>query len=170
MTAIIRAFVSMCLLRMTPQQLPASLPLLATVLLVDLVISPFAMQYTYAPALAVMVVIAGLIFLATFLNLALSLKGLRARFVQTLTAIEGTDIVITLVAWPPSQWFYSLKQAGASTLVPALLLFFLMIWNVVIISHILRHALSTSMPAATTLALGYVILSTYIIAALFPAG
>jgi hypothetical protein len=128
------------------------------------------MQYTYRLPLAVMVVITDLLFLATFLNLALSMKKLRVRFVQTLTAIEGTDIVMTLVAWLPSHWFYSLKQAGESTLLPALLLFFLMIWNVVIISYILRHALSTSMPAATTLALGYVILSTYIISALFPVG
>jgi hypothetical protein len=170
MTAIIRAFVSMCLLRMAPQQLPASVPLLGTVLAIDLVLSPFAMQYTYALPVAVMVVITDLVFLATFLNLALSLKRLRGRLVQTLTAIEGTDIVIMLVAWLPSHWFYSLKQAGASTLLPALLLFFLMIWNVVVISHILRHALSTSMPAATTLALGYVILSAYIVSALFPVG
>jgi hypothetical protein len=115
-----------------------------------------------------MVTLTELVFLATFINVVLTLKNLRARFVQTLTAIEGVDVLIMLLSWLPTHWFYSLKQAGAPTVLPALMLFFLMIWNVVIIGHILRHALSTVMPVAIMLSLGYVILSTYIIAALFP--
>ena len=81
---------------------------------------------------------------------------LSGRFVQTLTALAGSGAIMTVIALPLVIWqsFVGVTDANAPTM-PSWLLMIWMIWNVVVVGHILRHALSTVLPLGIGLAAVY---------------
>lgn len=94
------------------------------------------------------------------------LMGYAARIVQTLVALLGTDIIITLLATP-----VVLAKNNASELSGyfEIILLLLIIWSLVIMAHILRHALSVTFLLAGLFAFGYFILSIKLVNFLLPA-
>ncbi|MCO6441017.1 MAG: hypothetical protein J5I81_08025 [Nitrococcus mobilis] len=108
---------------------------------------------------AVPTLLVGLLFTLGFIYGILAFRGLQIRFVQTASAIFGTDAIITLISLPvlaatstgPAQDAYILfAMAGLG------------IWNLLVMGHILRHALSLPLPGGILVALGYIFGSLFI--------
>ena len=85
------------------------------------------------------------------------------RFVQSATALFGADTVITLAALPLLHTIGPEPEAISPLAGIAYLL--LLGWNVAVVAHVLRHALSTSRGPALMWAGAY-ILGTFIVASL----
>jgi hypothetical protein len=106
--------------------------------------------------------------LVVFIQLLLFLLQRGGRILQTLTAMAGSGTLLGLVALPLVLWGQpSQAEAQASgMLLYAWLL--LLVWNLLVAGHILRHALSTSLGIGIGVALLYALFSMQLVAVLFP--
>ncbi|MDD1649776.1 MAG: hypothetical protein LUO80_05210 [Methylococcaceae bacterium] len=162
---LVKRFVDICLFRNGPQDLPASRFLLGLVIVLNVLVSVFLagleadlpqamLQSLLAPAL-----------LAIFLFGLLKFSKHSNRYTQTLTAGIGGDALITVLAIPLVLISLAIPDARAYM---GLLLFALMLWEMAVIGHIIRHAMEIPYMAGLGLALAYTALSYRIMMALFP--
>ena len=134
--AIIHPFLQIALLRRPPQELPCSTLLLGLVLTLHLLLGLGLYLFKYHFLTACLAAIAGTVILSTLSYSLLYMNGVKQRFVQTLSALAGTDILIGLISIP-------IITLGASG--PASLLYLLILaWNLTVATHILRHALAVT--------------------------
>jgi len=162
---LIRLFLDIGLLRKGPQDGPASILLLAFTVSANLAVGTGLafLEADGAEALAQSLV--GVLLLAGFLWVTLNFTGKAPRLLKTATAAFGCDTLISLVAIPILLW--ARLTPGAPGMAGMLLLV-LMLWQMTVIGHILRHALSVSFLAGLGLALGYTVVSYRIMTTLFP--
>jgi hypothetical protein len=168
MSRLILIWFDICLLRAGPQDLPASRELLglamASYTLVSFLLSLPAYPLAAAGQLALMD--AGL--LTVFAAIVLYLTGKMARLTQTLTALSGTGTLLGLFALPVIQLLASGEESGQPSLLAGMLWLLLFGWNLIVVSHIMRHALSVNLPVAIGIAMLYTVVAMQIINALFP--
>jgi len=168
MNPLLKIFVDLCLLRSAPQDLPASLWLLkltvAANLLASLVLS-LGMQLDFVLTLAQgaleIALLLGLIWLV--LNLTSHLE----RFVQTATAAMGCSALLGLAAIPVVSLAGSDNEDLA--LLAGLSMLALLIWSIVVLGHVLRHALEIRHGQGVMLATAYTFGSYALLGLLFPA-
>ena len=168
MKAIVRTCWEICLLKRGPQVFPRSPALLAVMLciyvLMDMVQS--LAQKTHGPSMLLQAALDTALF-AVFCVLVLSARGLRGRFNQTFVALLGTSILIMMVQTP-----FILVSVHSGTAVPAYVaswaVVLLMAWGVIVIGHILRHAVNMPFMAGILVACLYVIANQLIFSGLFP--
>ena len=168
MLGIIRYWVAICLLRANPQDLPASGVVLVLSLSCYALISLLVSLGSYGPGDAVQLVLLDLGLLSVFVLALLYLQGKAVRIYQTLSALAGAGCLLGALALP-LVWF--LQPGQSSEQVPrvlSLIWLFLLIWNLLVMAHIMRHALSTSLFVGLGVSLLYALLSMQIIVALFP--
>ena len=164
--AFVRPFVEISLLRLRPQDLPASSRLLAVV----------ALSYTACTAIAhaallspIDAVIGGVVDALLLCGLTLSLLALSRRWsraVQTLTALVGAGTVTTMVAIPFLGWRVNVMRAGEAAGIELAFIAIIVIWNLAVIAHVLRHALSTSFLGATVIAVVMYLVSSQVLGAM----
>ena len=164
---LIRLFLDIALFGKGPQDLPESRLLLFLVVLANLAvgIALSAMQSGWVEGALQSAV--GVALLAAFLGTALYLSSKLPRFLQSATAALGCDTLIGAIAVPLLVWIRLVPEGAGVASLP---LMFLMLWQVAMIGHILRHALSITFIAGFGLALAYTIVSYRIIMVLFPQG
>ena len=168
MYALLNPFVQIALLRYKPQDLPASNLLLKLALSAHVVLG--VLMFTYRLALP-QALLAGAV--STLLMCALTASLLfanrrAARIVQTLTAMAGSDVVVGIAALPVTSWLQGPLDGAAAGGLAGLLFLLLVAWNLIVAGHVLRHALSSSLPLGVVLALVLYILSVNVIHAMFP--
>lgn len=167
MSGLFRAFVALCLLRIGPQELPASRFLLALTLAVYAATS-FALASLLVPMdRAISLVMVDIALLGGLTALVLWIRNYMARFVQTLTALSGAGAVFGLVSFPPLLWQARLDTGPSVPTLPGLLLLAVSVWSIVVIGHVLRHALSTVLGAGVLLAGVYSYISWQVMRILF---
>ena len=106
--------------------------------------------------------------LVVFIQSLLLLLQRNARILQTLTAMAGSGCLLGLIALPLVLWG---QPSEAEEQVSGLLLYawlLLLVWNLLVAGHILRHALSTSLAIGIGVALLYALFSMQLVAVLFP--
>ncbi len=134
--AILNPFLQIALLRRPPQELPCSGVLLGLVLAGHLLLGLVLYLFQYPVLNALIAAATGTVMLSALSYSLLYMNGVRNRFIQTLSALAGTDILIGLISIP-------VITLGASG--PASLLYLLILaWNLTVAGHILRHALSVT--------------------------
>ncbi|MDN5848905.1 MAG: hypothetical protein L0H63_04600 [Nitrococcus sp.] len=158
-TTIARQMFDICLLRCAPQHLPYSWELLGLTLIVSVGLAYPAMQVLEPTPNPLSKLLVGLLFTLGLTYGILAIRGLKVRFVQTASALFGTDAIITLVAFPV---LYAADAASAQDTFARLALTGLGIWNLLVMGHILRHALSLPLPGGILVALGYVFGSLWV--------
>ncbi len=167
MSRLILFWFDICLLRAGPQDLPASRELLglsmASYTLASFLLSLPGYSLVAAGQLALMDASLVVVFAATVLYFT----GKMARLTQTLTALFGTGTLLGLIALPVIQLLAS-GQAGQPSLLAGMLWLLLFGWNLLVVAHIMRHALSVNFPAATGIAILYTLVAMQIINMLFP--
>jgi len=149
-------FWDICAIKAAPQDLPASSFLLGLALSGYLVTGAVVAAFQWPLSQAILAAFLDTIFLTVLSRVLLWARMLSGRFVQTLTALAGSGAVMTVIALPLVMWqgFVGVTDANVPTL-PSWLLMIWMIWNVVVVGHILRHALSTVLPLGIGLAAVY---------------
>lgn len=168
MKAIVRTCWQICLLRQGPQVFPRSWMLFVILLLVymaaDVVL--FVAQGLRGRMLLPELLLDTALLLAFFALVLLIWQKLE-RFNQTLSALLGTSTIIMLVAVPLSL-LATLLPASTGTQVVGVLLWVVLAWNVLVMGHILRHALNTWLTLGIIIAGTYVVLNLVMFSMLFP--
>ena len=156
MIQLIKVFWDICAVKAAPQDLPTSSFLLGLALLAYLVTGAVVAAFQWPLSQAILAAFLDTVFLTVLSRVLLWARMLSGRFVQTLTALAGSGAIMTVIALPLVIWqsFVGVTDANAPTM-PSWLLMIWMIWNVVVVGHILRHALSTVLPLGIGLAAVY---------------
>lgn len=171
MLALIQFFVDLCLLRRKPQDLPASPVLFAAVLAVA-VLGGLLLSVTAGSGVvgALAQSLLDLLLLLGVLHLALKALDKQARYLQTATALLGADAVIGFVALVPVGLAAPAAGAGAEPgaelLLAGLMFLALVAWSVLVVGHILRHALDLSLAQGIVIAVAFDVFSFVVISSL----
>lgn len=163
MVRLLNTFVDICLLRVGPQQLPASISLLVATLAAYVMVG-IVLARPLLPGLDPRLFAAiDTLLLLGFIWFALSFKGYYRRFIQTATAFAGTNVLLNAIAWLLLSWQARLAAQGVANELPALLLLAHLVWHVAVISNIVRHALSVSLAWGWGISLLYLFVYTLLI-------
>jgi len=165
---LVRLFAAICLLRAAPQDLPASRILLGVTLGLYLLFTWLLAIPAYGQARAVWLALLDTALLVAFIQVLLFLLARGPRILQTLTAMAGSGSLLGLLALPLVLWGQpsQMEEQVSGLLLYAWLL--LLVWNLLVAGHILRHALSTSLGIGVGVALLYALFSMQLVATLFP--
>lgn len=167
MLVIINFFIELAFLRRAPQELPASSVLFGVVLaaaafsgLLLAMTAGVGVGSGLAQSLLDLALMLGALYAA------LRLLALRPRFLQTATALLGTDTLITLLAQLPVGLARP-ENAESGLLALAGLLFLLLVaWSVLVSGHILRHAFGITLLQGAAIAIGFDLLSFVVVSGL----
>jgi hypothetical protein len=168
MTKLIHLFWEICLLRAGPQSLPTSYSLLGLALGAYLAVAVLV-AHAVLPDMGQAVMAAAV---DTFLLIALSRAVLWARMLgnrwpQTLSALAGTGCFFELILLPINLWQQQLGAVEPSFGLPLVLVLTVLVWNVAVMGHILRHSLTTSLFNGTLLAVVYMYVTISVFRSLF---
>jgi hypothetical protein len=147
------------LLRRGPEDLPASPRQLQEMILLNALSGIVVLSTRYQASLALSLMVLDLVMSLGFTWLLLRALNRRPRFLQTATAVCGVDILYGLLLWPLllSSTGENAGQGGSS-LVPLLQLF-MFAWELLVIAHIFRRAIESSMSSAIALSFALFIIS-----------
>jgi len=168
LSTISKAFLNICLLKKGPQDLPKSSVLLFLCLfmytLIDVLLTVQSRPFEHA--LMVSLVDVGFLLLVTSLILKQHQK--LDRWHQTMTALFGTGVILGIFIFPLV--FGGVQNQYEAWLQQIIVVLFLImvIWNVAVLAHIVRHAISTSMGVGIMIAILYIWMSSLLITMLFP--
>lgn len=154
----LQRIIGIALLRNGPQDLPASQNRMFLLALATAAINyPAMVQFTpqVQPLLQLGLLLG---FNAAFVYIALTLRDLRPRFIQSMSALFGTDAVISAVALPVLFLLGppAANEASAGSGVAAIAFLALLVWNIAVVNHILRQALEVSRLVGLLATLGYI--------------
>lgn len=168
MIALIKPFVEICLLRLRPQDLPASGLLLGAALVAHTISAALVSIVSLPLGRALLAGITDTLLLGLLTVSALYLQRRQTRAQQTLTALAGCGTILGILALPVIAWLHTASQAGRDLAVPGFLLLILVGWSLTVAGHVLRHALSTAFIFGLVLALVFYWISVNILKFLFP--
>lgn len=156
------------LLKAGPQQLPYSVQLLVTLILLYLASGVLVLTTSMNTGQAAANMVLDVAVLCSFSYICLSLLRYKARFVQMVSALAGTGIVFHLIAWPLFLQIHNMQPQEQGAKISALLMLLLISWQVLVFAHVFRHAMQMSMMRALALSFGYLFLSMAAAEAILP--
>lgn len=166
----IKMFWDLCMLKAQPQDLPTSTFLLGITLMSYFLtgIAVAALQWPLPFAFFIASLDAALISILCYV--LLWARMFSVRFTQTLTALTGSGTLLGIFAIPLIVWQQQMgaPSEGLAT-IPAALLLVWMAWNITVMGHILRHALSTAFFLGLGLAALYAYITLQLIRAFLPS-
>jgi len=151
MSALIRLFADICLFRRGPQHLPESRFLLGLTLATYGATSWILLGLETDWRIAALQVMVATTLLLGFVGATLASAAKSHRLTQTVTALVGSDTLFTVLA---IACFLATAAAPAARSAAISLL---TIWDILVIAHILRHALSQTYAVGLGLAVLYFI-------------
>lgn len=159
MKLLLTAFWKIVLLRYAPQMIPASRHLLVVCLLLHAMTGIALGSFSLPVSHALFSAISGTLLMTAMVHAVLIVNRYQARFVQTLTALAGCEVILGLLAIPVTTIYYA-SDTGKSA--AALLSLAILGWNVAIAAHIFRHALSTTRGMGFIYAITYTLITIII--------
>jgi len=169
MSKLIELFWEICLLRKAPQDIPYSRELFFLLLLAGFLVNNVYLTLSLPEpdiGSVLLVVCIHTVFFLGSLSVLMLVMGYRVRIIQTLSSLLGTDVIISLLAMPVLLAISYVPQLAGYF---GLILLLLIIWSLVIMAHILRHALSVNFLLAGLFVIGYFMLSIKLVDSLLPA-
>ncbi|MDO7667013.1 MAG: hypothetical protein MUQ39_01355, partial [Pseudomonadota bacterium] len=103
------------------------------------------------------------LFMIAAIGIMLHLKGLDARYRQTLMALAGAGIILDLIGLPLMIWLNQIDKLEQGTSVALLLMIALMFWSLMIIAHIFRQALDIKAGSAAMITIIYTAMSLVVL-------
>ena len=165
MLALLKIFVDLCRLRAEPQALPYS-PFFMLICTGCYFLLGFAVSVQEQGfGLAILSAGADTGLMVGLACLGLWIRDSIPRAVQTITALTGTGALFELVGWPLVTFLQQLDEGETSNL--SLLLLALVIWNIMVIGNILRHAFNVPMWVGISIALLYIYITLRVMAVLY---
>lgn len=162
-TPLLRAYIDICLFKRGPQDLPSSPILLAGTTFIYGLLQILIALLDLKPKDALLLGLLAPFLLLGSTLLLLHIVRLGNRWVQTATAFAGSGAIFSIVALP---LVIALAAAGSNqpaTVLPRSLWFILLMWNLAVIAHIWKNALSTNIAVGIALSIALYYLSFYII-------
>jgi len=166
MFLLINRFFLICLFRAWPKDLPTSAFLLLLSLTAYGLVGFFLALNKSSALQALAMIGVDILLLAGLTWLVLWVRVLGKRYLQTLTALAGCGAILALFAWPLLLWQQYSGNSVVETFV-ALLMWLWFFWQILVFSHIIRDAVSTSLFIAIGLALVYMFISYSVAQTLF---
>ncbi len=163
MYQLIVLFFEIAILRKGPQDVPPSPWMLRLILPVYIAVNLLILQLNGEWPTAILQIVIDFLLLVGFSWPLLYFAGKPARFRQTLCALLGTDTVISFFAIPAVASLNSQTNDLAFFAMLAL-----MGWHWLVSGHIFRHALDRPLFFGLGLALLYILISSQVMALLFP--
>ncbi len=169
MIQLIKFFWDLCMLKAQPQDLPASTFILKMVLLGYFMMSMVVAVLQWPLPFAALAALLDTVLLSILCFVLLWARMLSARFTQTLTALAGSGAMLGMVAVPLIVWQQKMGAPGEGlATIPAALLLVWTGWNVTVMGHILRHALSTAFVLGLGLAAVYAYITLQLVRIFLP--
>ena len=168
MLLILKLFWNICLLRANAEDVPASRVLMILTVAVYFALSLTVTLIDNNFAKAVFTVIVGLVMMIGFSLAGLWVRSFMNRSLQTVTALAGSGVVFNLISWPLI--LLSSNYPAEQLMFPRYLLLLLLFWNIAVIGHILRNALSIPFWAGLGVSVLYVFTYLRVIRVLLAAG
>ena len=160
-------FFDVCRLRAAPQDLPTSRSLLIYSLAVYAVLALMLSWIQMTPGKALIAAVFDTLLMGLLSYVVLWARLMPQRWPQTCTALAGSGSILQVVALPITLWQKQFGPEDSMALIPMLLLLVLLFWNLVVVGHILRHALSTNLGVGAVLATIYMYVSLSVMKVLF---
>jgi hypothetical protein len=169
LTLLLRYFIALCLMRATPQQLPASTALLWLVVTAYWVVGVMLVVNAPLGLPAAMGASAlDILLLLAVLRIALQVTGRPARFHQAATALMGSAFLFGLAALPLLS--VGVDERGQAMPGITIVQLLLVVWSLMVMGHILGHTFDISRGRALGIAVLYSLLSYTVVMSLFTAG
>ena len=157
MSAAIRLFIDICLLRKGPEDVPHSGFLLGLVLLLSVIVSVWVGAMINSMQIAVFSTIAELFFTYVFVKLLLLNKA--ERFLQTFIALLGTLTLIN-ISYVPAVYIYLLEGTNENIqAIIGMLAVVLLIWKIAVCGHIFSKALPSPMVYGVAISIAYALMN-----------
>lgn len=168
MSQLLTIWLDICLLRKGPQDLPASRVLLTLTVITYGLVSFLLSLPGYDVARALLMALTELMLLVAFAAALLFMTGKIARLNQTLTALTGTGTLLGLLALPLVTTLSPSQDAAQLSDVIGLFWLVLFAWSLLVIAHIMRHALAIAFPVAIGVSVLYTLVALQLMTNLFP--
>lgn len=152
MVLLFKAFWNILILRYGPQNLPASQFLLIWALFLHVAIGVALGLFTLTPASSLVSAMVSTLLMTAIIYSLLSLRRKTSRFTQTMTAMAGCEVMLGLMAYPISYWYFT---GLGDPNIPAMLSLVILVWNLMLASHIFHHALDVPRSMGYLFAVGY---------------
>lgn len=155
MGALILAFFDVCRFRLGPQDLPSSRFLLWTTLSVYCLFCMGLALIRFPLMAAVTIALVNGILMSVYALVVLHFCGVPERFTQTLSALAGTSLMISLIGMPTVIWVWLEPDKANPNHLPSLLWLGVFFWDLIVTAHIYRHAVSSYFALGFILAVVY---------------
>lgn len=168
MLRLLNLFVDICLLRAGPQDLPASRFLLWLTGVASLITGTLVIiEGLGGVGRALLAQLLDLVLLLVLLRAALTATARGGRFLQTASALFGTGTFINMVTMPLQLTMGDEPLSSPFGGLAAVLYLLMIVWALLVMGHILRHAFEIRLGAANLIALGYFFVINWLIQSLF---
>jgi hypothetical protein len=165
---VTQKIVLLLFLKAAPQDLPYSSRLLVRIIFLYVGSGLVITSGVAEPALALGRVVLSLAVISVFSYVLLAALNMKARYLQTVTALLGTGIIFNLLAWPVLS-FGNIEQASAIAVqLLSLAVIALISWEVLVTAHIFRNALDTKMTQAVLLSMALFLVTLTLSQLVFP--
>ena len=156
---VIQILADIALWRRGPRDLPVSGPLLLAV--IGLYVTQSAVQSAIATHREVAVIdgFADLVVTCVVFAALLAIGRRLYRLPQTLLAVLGTEILLSPLMFVLVSGVSSSREGDVLGMALRIALILMLVWNLLIVAHILRSAFDTSLAVAVLLAIACVLVS-----------
>jgi len=161
MTELIIRLAGLLLLRRGPQDLPAGLPALLLTILAYVAVTIFNLNRGEGHPAPEAVIILAVGLPLTLSWIVLKIRRHTARWGQTLTALFGSNALLSILTLP-----FSLAAGSDPNTGLALVLLTSFFWSFAVDAHIWRHALDVSFAAALMITMLLFVVSLFVITSL----
>ncbi|MEX2353158.1 MAG: hypothetical protein WD709_03150 [Gammaproteobacteria bacterium] len=165
---LFRTFFDICLFRKGPQDLPAARELFWLVMLCYGAIS-VALSFPYQTFyIAVITGVTEALMLLLITYTFVYLRSVTGRWRQTSTALAGTGVIFSLMAFPLFYLRVYLQSGPALQAFIGMVIICLILWNIAVMTHILKNALSSSYFLGVLASLAYIALISFTLQVVLP--
>ncbi len=162
------SWLQQCLLRRAPQDDPVSLTALVLALSGYMLIDLIQASASSGLPTAIGMTLLDTILMLVFTWVVLRVTGYTLRFVQTLTSLAGTGMILGLLALPLVQMAAGAHRNDEPMADLVLAWLVLLAWSISVQAHIFRHALTVRFGTGLLLAGLHTVLGIGLIETLFP--
>ena len=159
MWRLIQVFSEIALHRRDPSELPASRFLLSLTFVTYLAVG-FISLLVGAPAESLIgCIILESFFYLWFIWLVLIVFNRSNRFLQTATALLGTETLLGIIRMPILAWVDATRTSGGEPTAGAFVYFLLLLWSIDVAGFVLSRALQNAYFVGVLIVMGYVAIS-----------
>jgi len=168
MLQIVKYFLDICLFRANAENAPSSQFFMIFSLMAYALLSVFILMVDYSFTKALSTVVIGIAIMIGFAEAGLWIRNFMNRSRQTITALAGTGIIFDIINLPLV--LLSAKFPADELVFPLFLLYLTLVWNITVIAHIMKNALSIPYWAGIFISTVYAVVYTRVVSIVLATG